>query len=58
MQAVGEGALVTLINVSKHLFHFLRLEHEREHITVWGNMNQSVTSTCYKINPNIPIFFR
>ncbi|XP_042896084.1 lysophospholipase D GDPD1 isoform X1 [Parasteatoda tepidariorum] len=32
-------------------------EHERENITVWGNFSNAVTKKCFKINPQIPIYF-
>ena len=38
--------------------NFCPAESQREHLTVWGNMDEAITSKCYKINPNIPVFFR
>ncbi|XP_035228282.1 lysophospholipase D GDPD1-like [Stegodyphus dumicola] len=32
-------------------------EYHRENITVWGNFSNNVTKKCYKMNPNIPIYF-
>ncbi|RXG60943.1 Glycerophosphodiester phosphodiesterase domain-containing protein 1 [Armadillidium vulgare] len=31
--------------------------HNREHITVWGNMKDIITQKCYKENPNICLLF-
>ncbi|KAB7499248.1 Glycerophosphodiester phosphodiesterase domain-containing protein 1 [Armadillidium nasatum] len=31
--------------------------HNREHITVWGNVKDIITQKCYKENPNICLLF-
>ncbi|XP_076041436.1 lysophospholipase D GDPD1-like isoform X1 [Oratosquilla oratoria] len=32
-------------------------KYNREHLTVWGNVNDDVTKKCYKENPNICLLF-
>ncbi|XP_012691699.1 lysophospholipase D GDPD1 [Clupea harengus] len=35
----------------------LVVKYDREHLTVWGNSNNTVVKKCYNENPRIPVLF-
>ncbi|XP_051966264.1 lysophospholipase D GDPD1-like isoform X2 [Xyrauchen texanus] len=35
----------------------LVIQHDREHLTVWGNSSNEIVKKCYKENPRIPMLF-
>ncbi|XP_051521767.1 lysophospholipase D GDPD1-like isoform X3 [Myxocyprinus asiaticus] len=35
----------------------LVIQHNREHLTVWGNSSNEIVKKCYKENPRIPLLF-
>lgn len=37
--------------------HELIREFNREDITVWGSFHHSVATKCYKLNPQVPLYF-
>ncbi|XP_037283534.1 lysophospholipase D GDPD1 isoform X1 [Rhipicephalus microplus] len=37
--------------------HELIKEFNREDITVWGSFHHSVATKCYKLNPEVPLYF-
>ncbi|KAH7956520.1 hypothetical protein HPB52_010161 [Rhipicephalus sanguineus] len=39
------------------LVHELIKEFNREDITVWGSFHHSVATKCYKLNPEVPLYF-
>lgn len=35
----------------------LVVKYDREHLTVWGNSNNTIVKKCFKENPQIPVLF-